>query len=113
MSRQASGLKAWIYQRASAIYMILFIPYVLGYFLFSPPASHADWQSWVSHPVVSLALLLFFASMLIHAWIGIRDVLIDYIHPVSARYIALGFFAFILIACAGWTMQIIILAHAG
>jgi succinate dehydrogenase / fumarate reductase membrane anchor subunit len=111
MSRRASGLRAWFLQRASAIYLILFSLYALQHMIFNPPAGHAAWQGWVAQPLVSLGLLLFFASLLLHAWVGIRDVIIDYVHPTSIRVSVLTVIGFVLVGCAAWALQIIILAQ--
>ncbi|MCU7915646.1 MAG: succinate dehydrogenase, hydrophobic membrane anchor protein [Candidatus Thiodiazotropha sp. (ex Gloverina cf. vestifex)] len=111
MSRQASGLWAWFLQRATAIYLMLFILYVLQHMIFHAPADHAAWQAWVAQPLVSLGGLLFFASLLLHAWVGIRDVIIDYVHPTAIRVSVLTVIGFVLVGCAAWVLQIIILAQ--
>ena len=111
MSRSASGLKAWFLQRATAIYLILFILYLLQQMIFNPPADYAAWRDWVAQPLVSLAMLLFFASLLLHAWVGIRDVIIDYVHPTAIRVSLLTVIGFGLVGCAAWALKIIILAQ--
>ena len=111
MSRRASGLRAWFLQRATAIYLILFTLYLMQHLIFSAPADHAAWQAWVAHPLVSLAALLFFASLLLHAWVGIRDVVIDYVHPTGIRVTVLTVIGFVLVGCAAWALKIIILAQ--
>ncbi|MCU7849479.1 MAG: succinate dehydrogenase, hydrophobic membrane anchor protein [Candidatus Thiodiazotropha sp. (ex Lucinoma kastoroae)] len=110
MSRHASGLRAWFLQRATSIYLILFILYLLQHLIFNPPDGFAAWQGWVAQPLVGLGLLLFFASLLLHAWVGFRDVLIDYVHPTAIRVSILTLFGFALIGCAFWVMQTIFLA---
>ena len=79
--------------------------------IFRAPADYAAWRAWVAGPLVSLGLLLFFASLLLHAWVGIRDVVIDYVHPTAIRVSLLTAIGFVLVGCAVWAMQIIILAH--
>lgn len=111
MSRRASGLRAWFLQRATAIYLILFTLYVLQHMIFSAPADYAAWREWVALPLVSLAVLLFFASLLLHAWVGIRDVIIDYVHPTAIRVSVLTVIGFALVGCAAWALKIIILAQ--
>ena len=32
-----------------------------------------------------LATLLFFVALLYHAWVGLRDILMDYLHATSIR----------------------------
>jgi succinate dehydrogenase / fumarate reductase membrane anchor subunit len=111
MSRRASGLRAWFLQRATAIYLILFTLYMLQHLIFYAPADHAAWRAWLAQPQVSLATLLFFASLLLHAWVGIRDVIIDYVHPTAIRLTVLTVIGFGLVGCAAWALQIITLAQ--
>ncbi|MEJ2691795.1 MAG: succinate dehydrogenase, hydrophobic membrane anchor protein [Candidatus Thiodiazotropha sp.] len=111
MSRRASGLRAWFLQRVSAVYLTLFVFYALQHLILCAPADYVAWREWVAGPLVSLGLLLFFASLLLHAWVGIRDVIIDYIHPTAMRVSLLTAIGFLLVGCAIWAMQIIILAH--
>jgi succinate dehydrogenase / fumarate reductase membrane anchor subunit len=110
MSRRASGLRAWFLQRATAIYLLLFIVFMLQHMIASPPQDFSAWQGWVAQPLVALGLLLFFASLLLHAWVGFRDVLIDYVHPIAIRVTLLTLAGFVLVGCALWVLQIIFTA---
>jgi succinate dehydrogenase membrane anchor subunit len=110
MSRQASGLKAWIVQRVSALYLALFLSYLLLHFTLSPPRDHGALSAWVSSPPVTIALLLFIPVLLAHAWVGIRDVLLDYVHPLGARLALLSLCALLLLASGLWALTAIIAA---
>jgi succinate dehydrogenase / fumarate reductase membrane anchor subunit len=110
MSRRASGLRAWFLQRVTAIYLMLFILFVLQHMIVNPPQDFEAWRGWVAQPLVGLGLLLFFASVLLHAWVGFRDVLIDYIHPTAIRVSVLTLAGFVLLGCALWVLQIIFTA---
>lgn len=110
MSRKASGLKAWAIQRLTAIYVGLFALYLLSVLLFAVPADYPAWQAWLGGPVVSVALLLFVVSVLMHAWIGLRDILIDYVRPIAIRATLLGLIALTLIALGLWAAQTLIVA---
>ena len=109
MSRQASGLRAWAYQRISALYLGLYVFYSLIALGFFPPESHVEWKAWVSGNWASIGLLLFFLSLLIHAWVGVRDVLIDYVHPTIVRLLLLIFLGLGLISCGFWVAKVIFL----
>ena len=111
MSRTASGLKAWAIQRLTAIYIGLFTIYLIGALILSPPADFAAWKAWMGSPLVSVAMLLFVVSTLMHAWIGVRDVLIDYIRPIAIRATVLGVVALSLIAMGLWAAQALILVR--
>lgn len=111
MSRKASGLKAWAVQRLTAIYIALFSLYLLAVLLFAAPADYAGWRAWIGGPVVSVALLLYVVSVLMHAWIGVRDVLIDYVHPIAVRAALLGVIALSLVAMGLWAAQALTLVR--
>ncbi len=111
MSRSASGLRAWILQRISAVYLALFSLVLLWHFFFNAPADFVAWREWVIQPWVSTGLFLFIAALVLHAWVGIRDVLIDYVQPLGIRITLLTLFGMGLIGSAMWALQAIILAR--
>jgi len=113
MSRRASGLKAWLIQRLSAVYLGLFGVYLLLFFAFAPPRDHAQLAAWASSPWVALGLLVFIPLLLAHAWVGIRDVLIDYIKPIGLRVGLLSLLALIFLASGLWALQALILVQIG
>lgn len=98
MSRKASGLMAWLAQRATAVYLAIFSTYLMIHFTFDPPVDHAALLAWVNNPIVLVSLLLFIPVVLVHAFIGIRDVMIDYIHILTLRMLLNIFFTFTFIA---------------
>jgi succinate dehydrogenase / fumarate reductase membrane anchor subunit len=111
MSRKASGLKAWAIQRLTAMYIGLFSLYLVAVLMFAAPADYGAWKAWIGSPLLSVAMLLFVVSVLMHAWIGVRDVLIDYIHPIAIRATALGLVALSLVAMGLWAAQALILVR--
>ena len=111
MSRKASGLKAWVIQRVTAVYVGLFSLYLLLMLLFAAPADHAAWQQWLAAPVMGIATWLFVLAVLLHAWVGVRDVIIDYIWNTPTRVVVLSVVALALIASGLWASQILILAR--
>ena len=108
MGRQAQGLWAWTLQRVTAVYLILFSIYLLGVLVVCPPASSLEWREWVANPFHSLGFMLFVLVMLVHAWIGIRDVLIDYVPILGLRLALLSMFALGLLTIGFWTLTILI-----
>ena len=97
--RRPSGLPAWLAQRASAVYMLGFMLFLLGFFGLHPLNTYTEWKGWMARPVVTLAFGLFFAALLAHMWVGLRDVLLDYARPAGVRRVALWLVALGL--CAG------------
>ncbi len=110
-SRRVSGMQAWALQRITALYLALYISYMIGLFIFAPPASYDAWRFWVAQPHVSMAMLLFFGSLLFHAWVGIRNILIDYIKPFALRLTLLVLTGLGLLACGVWSLEVVISAR--
>ena len=106
--RAASGLRNWLLQRLSAVYIVLFIV-VFVVVWGGQPFTYSTWHAWVADPFANVALILFVLSLLIHAWIGVRDVILDYVHSVAARYVVLIVIALGLIGLALWTLRIVLL----
>jgi succinate dehydrogenase / fumarate reductase membrane anchor subunit len=111
MSRTATGLRAWVVQRATAIYLGLFFVYLILHWLGAPPADYAAWRAWVGHPAMGTALLLFVVALLLHAWVGMRDILIDYVQPTALRVGLLALVGLGLVACALWATVVLLLAR--
>jgi len=109
MSRKASGFRAWLIQRISAIYLAIYFVYLFAHFAISSPADYEQWRMWLADPVISISLALFFLSLLMHAWIGARDVVIDYVHPLSIRLTALTAIAILLVGCGFLVLRTLIL----
>lgn len=110
MSRRASGFRAWVFQRISAVYLGLYFPFLCWYFLFSPPTSYAVWREWVANPVINISLLFFVIFLLFHAWVGTRDIIIDYVHPLLLRVVVLVFFAIVIVGSGLWSVKSLFLA---
>ena len=105
MSRSASGLKAWLLQRVSAVYLALFSTWLGLHLFLAPPADYAQWTAWVARPWVSLGFMVFIVLLLAHAWVGIRDVLMDYVKALGFRVGAMAAFGLVLLASGLWAMQ--------
>jgi len=108
VSRQLSGLKAWIIQRVTALYIALFtIIAVSWFFLTNKPLTYQNWSDLIASPLINLAIATFFVALLLHAWIGARDVIVDYISAVWLRMTLLGLTAIFMIICGLWALQIL------
>jgi succinate dehydrogenase / fumarate reductase membrane anchor subunit len=57
---------------------------------------------------VALPTLLFFAGVLLHAWVGIRDVVIDYVHAAALRLCVLSLVGALLLVCGFWVADILL-----
>ena len=113
MSRAAQGLRAWILQRFTAIYLAVYLLPVLAYAVARDELSYARWRSWMGQPWMGVTTVLFALALLLHVWVGIRDVLIDYIHAIWLRLLLMAATALVLLASLLWTVRALMLAAIG
>lgn len=101
------GFRDWLAQRVTAGVMAVYsVVFVIAYAA-AGPADHAAWRAFFSQGWLRLATLLFFASLCYHAWIGMRDILMDYIKPVWLRLLLQVLVILTLAGYAGWAVQIL------
>ena len=101
------GLKDWIVQRISAVLMALYTVLLAAIALWNGGLDHALWKSLFAHSAFRLASLLFMIALLYHAWIGVRDIFMDYIKPVALRLALEALAVVVLVGYLGWTLQIL------
>jgi succinate dehydrogenase / fumarate reductase membrane anchor subunit len=101
------GLRDWLAQRISAVLMAVYTLILLVVLLKSPPLTYAAWKDLFAQGWMRVATLLFAASLAWHAWVGVRDILMDYVKPDGLR-LTLQVLVLLLIASyVGWAIQIL------
>ncbi|WP_457675661.1 succinate dehydrogenase, hydrophobic membrane anchor protein [Thiolapillus sp.] len=108
MSRQLSGFRAWMWQRVSAIYLALYIAWVLLRLMVAPPVDHQALGNWLGGLGMWLATAAFMLLLLLHAWVGVRDVVLDYVKPAALRLAVLAAVLAFLLACGLWALVILV-----
>ena len=101
------GLMDWLIQRLTGVVMAAYTLLVLGAMLWNGGIDHALWKSLFANGAFRLASFLFMVALLYHAWIGVRDILMDYIKPVGVRLAMEMISVILLVAYLGWTIQIL------
>ena len=100
------GLKDWLAQRVTAVVMLIYtLIFVLA--LGRGPLSYASWKALFAHQWMRFATFLFVASVLIHAWIGVRNIFMDYVKLAGWRLALQVIVILTLVGYAGWAMQIL------
>jgi succinate dehydrogenase / fumarate reductase membrane anchor subunit len=56
---------------------------------------------------MKVGVLLFVGALLVHAWIGLREIFIDYVHFIYLRLALYFAFGTAYIACLAWTVDIL------
>ena len=104
------GLRPWLIQRVSAVYLALFIVYAVFALAGAGEPGFQRWQEWLFHPFNTIAVGLFVIALLLHAWIGMRDIILDYLHNTLVRMIALTAVIVVLISSGLWCAKILLLS---
>ncbi len=79
------GLGDWLLQRLTAVVMAIYTVVALVALIWCSPATYADWRAMFAGTFCRAFTLLFFIALLYHAWVGVRDILMDYVHPTGIR----------------------------
>ena len=101
------GLRDWLIQRVTAVVMVLFVLLVSGYLLLLPRVDYDAWTSFFSNNITRSFALLFLLSLFYHAWIGVRDIVMDYIKPASVRLFVHVAVILALLMYTIWSVQIL------
>lgn len=101
------GLRDWLMQRVTAAVMALYSVFMVVFLLTHQPLQFADWSDLFHSQWMRLSSLLFLLSLYLHAWVGVRDILMDYVHHTALRLTAEVLVIFALVGCTAWSVQIL------
>jgi succinate dehydrogenase / fumarate reductase membrane anchor subunit len=93
-----TGTGNWLLQRATAVVLALVLPGLASYFLAAMPLDFAGWQALFVPLWLRVLVLLAGLALAFHAWVGMRDIFMDYVHPIGLR---LAFYLLVIITLAG------------
>lgn len=102
------GLGEWLLQRLSSLYLAGFAVWIVIQLMVLTPTDYLAWKAWVANGGVRLAFAVFFLSVLVHAWVGMRSVILDYLKPLWVRFMVQLLLAFGLLVLAFWAAQILL-----
>ncbi|MBI5861092.1 MAG: succinate dehydrogenase, hydrophobic membrane anchor protein [Rhodocyclales bacterium] len=101
------GLKDWLAQRITAVVMATYTIMILAAVMGGATRSQEAWRSFMSHGFIRFVTFIFIISLCYHAWVGIRDIWMDYVKPTGVRLSLHVLTLLALIGYAGWAIQII------
>jgi succinate dehydrogenase / fumarate reductase membrane anchor subunit len=101
------GLTDWLAQRITAAVMAVYTLIVLIVLLGGVPISYPVWKDLFIQGWMRVATLLFAASLAWHMWVGVRNILMDYIKPEGLRLTLQVLVLLTIAAYLGWTIQIL------
>lgn len=101
------GMRDWLMQRVTAAVMAVYSVFIVVFLLTHQPLQFADWSGLFQNLWVRLASLLFLLSLYLHAWVGVRDILMDYVPPTALRLTLEVLTILALVAYTAWSVQIL------
>ena len=101
------GMRDWLSQRVTATLMALFTALVLVQLLLPGALGYDKWAGIFAAQWMKVLTFVAIVSLMWHAWVGVRDILMDYVKSVGAR-LALQVATLVwLVGCAGWAVQVL------
>ena len=101
------GIRDWLIQRITAVLMAVYSVALTGYLLLIPHLNYDVWTELFSGQPMRTLTLLFLLSLFYHAWIGIRDIVMDYVKPAGIRLVIHVLVILAALLYAIWAVQIL------
>ena len=101
------GLRDWLAQRITAALMAVYALAVLVLMLQRSPFTYESWNALFAQGWMRIATLLFMASLAWHAWVGTRDILMDYVKHDGLRLALQVATVLLLAGYLGWAIEIL------
>jgi succinate dehydrogenase / fumarate reductase, membrane anchor subunit len=101
------GLRDWLSQRITAALMALFTAVLVLQLLFGGPLGYERWAGIFATQWMKVLTFVTIIALALHAWVGMRDIWMDYIKPVGIRLLLQVVTIVWLVGCAGWAVQVL------
>jgi succinate dehydrogenase / fumarate reductase membrane anchor subunit len=101
------GLRSWLIQRVTAIVVAVYAVYLLIVLALQPTLDFIAWRSVFATTWMRVPTFVCLLAIYMHAWVGVRDILMDYVKPTTLRLALLAAVAVALLAYTAWTVQIL------
>lgn len=101
------GLKDWLAQRVTGVVMAVFTLIIFAAALGGAMSSREAWQAFMANGFIRFLSFLFIVSLCWHAWVGVRDIWMDYIKPAALRLVLQVATIVWLVGCMGWAVQVL------
>ena len=101
------GMRDWLSQRVTAMLMALFTVALIVQVLMPGEMGYDKWASIFSRQWMKVLTFVTIVALLWHAWVGMRDIWMDYIKPVGLRLTLQVATIAWLVGVAGWAVQVL------
>lgn|SRR5690554_3911105 len=109
-----SGVSDWLLQRVSAVIVLAYTFFIVGYILLTPELDYGQWRELFDQLWMRIFSLVTLISIVAHAWIGLWVVLTDYLteRAIGSKALVLRLLAQVVLALVAvtytlWGIEII------
>ena len=109
-----SGLSDWLVQRFSAIVLAAYTVFMVAFIVLTPEVGFTEWSELFSHLYMRVFTLLALLSCAAHGWIGLWNVLTDYVtarvmggSALTIRMAVLTVYALVTVSYLVWGVEIL------
>lgn len=106
-SLTGNGLKDWLIQRATAVFLATYAIFFFGFFIAHPSLEFSQLQGLFHSTWFQVASVIAILSIVLHAWIGIWTVTTDYINCTIIRLTVQLLVVLYLLGQFIWALMII------
>ncbi len=100
------GTRDWLGQRITAVIMATYT-LVLVALIFMAEPGYAGWSGIFNNQFMKIATFVVLLCLFLHVWVGMRDLLMDYIKPTAVRLTLQVAVIIALVAYVGWAIHIL------
>jgi succinate dehydrogenase / fumarate reductase membrane anchor subunit len=101
------GLRDWLGQRLTAVLVAIYAIVFGIYAVFLLPSGYDAWAGLFAPLAMKVATVVVMLALLYHAWVGMREIFMDYLKPTWVRLVAYMITLVWLAVCAVWSVQIL------
>jgi succinate dehydrogenase / fumarate reductase membrane anchor subunit len=101
------GLGDWLAQRITAVVMAVYTIILIASFLSARDFSYDGWAHLFSLQWMKVSSFIALLALFYHAWVGMRDIWMDYLRGTAIRLICETLTIIWLVGCAGYALQIL------
>jgi len=101
------GLRDWLMQRITAVIIALYALFMAGWLMLHPHPDYNNWTMLFSSNLLRSFTLLALLAVFTHAWVGIRNIVMDYIKLAALRLFIHVLVILTLIMYTIWSVQIL------
>ncbi|HTH94257.1 MAG TPA: succinate dehydrogenase, hydrophobic membrane anchor protein [Rhodocyclaceae bacterium] len=101
------GLRDWLFQRITAVVMAVYTVVIAVAVFCGAASSFESWRGFFACGPIKFLSFLFAVCLCYHAWIGIRDIWMDYVKPVAVRLTLHALTLLALMGYAAWCADIL------